>query len=469
MSNDAYLELIAAKSRYNYDAGFDCNAKWSHLFPFQSDLVRWGLRKGRSAFFEGTGLGKTRQQITVGHEVVNHAGTNSRFLLVAPLAVVRQTIAEGQSIGIDVRYVVDNSEVRPGISITNFERVKSLDASMFDGIGLDESSILKNGDGTIRTMLITMFARTPYRFAFTATPAPNDLDELGNHAEFLGVMTLAEMRAMFFTHGGENGETQKWILKGHAKQAFWRWVCRWAAVVRMPSDLGYPDDGYVLPNLTYVEHVIPATHEHARAQGKLYAEHAKGLKEQRAAKKATIDDRVALVARIANSSSDRCVVWCHLNAESTAATKLINGAVEITGAQKAEEKAEKIQAFSDCKIDRVVVKPDIAGMGVNWQKSHVQIWLGVSNSFEEFFQAVRRQWRFGQDEPVTVHVISSELEGGVVANIKRKQAEFDAMTAEMSAMTMQYVRANVRSTSQDVVVYNPTRPMMLPSWIVSQP
>ncbi|TXH49797.1 MAG: helicase [Desulfurellales bacterium] len=465
----AYRELIAAKSRYDYAAGFDCNAQWPHLFQFQSDIVRWGLRRGRAAFFEDTGLGKTRQQVTIGNEVLAHVGNESSFLIAAPLVVARQTIEEAKTFGVDVRYVRNQDEVRPGISITNYERLDAFDMSRFAGIALDESSILKNGDGKTRNRLIESCQCVPYRAAFTATPAPNDLDELGNHAEWLGVMTLAEMRAMFFTHGGENGETQKWVLKGHARQAFWHWVCQWAVMVRRPSDLGYSDDGYVLPPLDMRNHIIAATAEQAKAQGKLFAEPAKGLTEQRKAKRATLDERIAMAANLANETNEQFIVWCELNPEASAATKLINGAVEVKGNDSPEEKADRLMAFARGDIRVLVTKPKIAAMGMNFQRSHRQIWVGATDSWEKFYQGIRRQQRFGQQNTVRVDVISSELDGIVLGNLQRKQADADKMADEISAVTMQYVRANVKSVSRNVSIYNPTKPMMIPSWLVSQP
>jgi hypothetical protein len=459
----AYHELIAAKSRYDYAAGFECDAQWPHLFEFQQDLTRWSLRLGRSALFVDTGLGKTRMQCTYANEVLRHVGNDACFLILAPLAVAQQTIAEAAACGIEVRYVRDQGAVRPGISIANYEMLHALDASKFTGVALDESSILKNFTGATRTALIESFARTPYRLACTATPSPNDFTELGNHAEFLGVMTRAEMLAMYFVHDG--GSTSEWRLKGHARDKFWQWVCSWAAMVRRPSDLGYSDDGYILPPLEIREHIIPATAEQAKAQGMLIVQAAKGLAEQRKAKRATLDDRVALAAKLATESDEQFLVWCHLNPESEDASDAIAHAVEVTGSQSPEVKAEKLHAFARGEIRVMVTKPSIAGMGLNFQRCHRQIFVGPSNSFEEWYQSVRRSYRFGQAHPVIVDVISSELEGAVLDNLKRKQIEAEKMSTEMSAYTREFVRANIKSTSRNVTGYDPKVPMTLPSWL----
>jgi superfamily II DNA or RNA helicase len=460
---DAYHELIAAKSRYDYAAGFECDAQWLHMFPFQRDLTRWALRKGRAALFVDTGLGKTRMQCTFANEALRHIGNDSQGLILAPLAVAQQTIAEAASCGIDVRYVRDQSAVRPGISIANYEMLHALDTSKFAVVALDESSILKNFTGATRTALIESFARTPYRLACTATPSPNDFTELGNHAQFLGVMSREEMLAMYFVHDG--GDTSEWRLKGHARDKFWQWVCSWAAMVRRPSDLGYSDDGYILPPLEIHEHIIPATAEQAKAQGMLIVQVAKGLNEQRKAKRATLDDRVALAAKLASESDEQFLIWCQLNDESEAVTELICGAVEVTGSQSPEEKAAHLHSFARGGIVKMVTKSSIAGMGLNFQGCHRQIFVGPSNSFEEWYQSVRRSYRFGQTHTVRIDVISSELEGAVLANLKRKQVEAEKMSTEMSAFTREYVQANVKSTARDTTGYNPTVPMTLPSWL----
>lgn len=463
-----YHELVAAKTRFDMGGGFDPGEReWPHLFPFQRDVLRWALRRGRAAAFLDTGLGKTRLQVTFADEVLRHRGGRDRLLILAPLAVAEQTIAEAASFGVEVRMVRKAADVRPGISISNYEMLHALDPRQFVGVALDESSILKNFDGKTRTALIEAFERTPYKLACTATPSPNDFTELGNHAEFLGVMARAEMLAMYFTHDG--GSTQDWRLKGHARRRFWQWVCSWAALVRCPSDLGYSDDGYILPPIEIVQHTIPATSEQARAQGKLFVEPAKGLAEQRAAKRATLAARVAKAAEIvAAEPGEQSLVWCELNDESTGAAKAIPDAVEVTGSQAPEVKAERLLGFARGDVKHLVTKVDIAGMGLNFQRSARQVFVGPSNSFEGWYQAVRRQWRFGQKRSVIVHVIASELDGNILDNLRRKQAEAEKMGAEMAEFTRDMVRAQVRGTSRDVTAYDPQQAMKVPQWLRSE-
>jgi len=462
-----YHQYITGKSRFDNGGGFEVvDPQWDHLFPFQADVLRWSLKRGRAAAFLDTGLGKTRLQTTFANEVVKHHGDDARFLIVAPLAVAQQTIADAATYGIDVRYVRNQNDVQDGISITNYEMLHAFDAPSFVGVALDESSILKNFDGKTRNALIEAFARTRYKLACTATPSPNDFTELGNHAEFLGVMSRVEMLSMYFIHDG-SGTTAEWRLKGHARARFWQWVCGWGAMVRKPSDLGYPDDGYDLPPLLIQQHTIASTVEQARAQGKLFVEPAKGLNEQRSAKRATISDRVAMAAKLANSIDGQVLVWCELNDESSACTKAIKGAVEVKGSDTPEEKASRLSAFARGETRALITKTSIAGMGLNFQQSSNQIFVGATNSFEDFYQAARRQWRFGQTRPVVVDVIASELDGNVLDNLKRKQDEAERMGNEMAEFTRDIVRANVRGLVRDVAEYNPTQPMQLPTWMVT--
>jgi superfamily II DNA or RNA helicase len=464
--NDAYLDLIANKSRYDYDAGFRCDSQWSHLFPFQADLVRWALRKGRGAMFVDTGLGKTRMQCTFAHEVLQNVGNDNRFLVLAPLAVARQTIAEAASLGIDVRYVRDDASVRPGISIVNYEMLHALDPSQFAGVALDESSIIKNYAGVRRDELIAAFAATPYRLCCTATPAPNEWAELGNHSEFLGIMNYGEMLPTFFTHDASDCE---WYLKGWAERAFWEWVCEWATLVRRPSDLGYSDEGYLLPPIDIRQHVIPATADEIRANGTLIAEAAKGLTAQRKVKRDSLDVRVKMAADIANSSTEQFIVWCELNDESKAVTKIVNGAVEVTGSHTPEEKADRLLAFARGDIRALITKDTIAGMGMNFQSCHRLIDVGVSHSYERFYQRIRRCHRFGQKSQVRVDIISSELESDVVRSLLAKQENAAAMADKMSSYTRAFVQANVKSAERTVAKYNPTNRIQWPSWLRSEP
>jgi len=412
------------------------------LFPFEGDIVKWALKKGKAAIFAGTGLGKTLMQLEWSNNIPGDV------LILAPLAVSQQTVREGAKFGITVNLCRSQEDVRPGINITNYEMLHNFDRSSFVGVVLDESSILKSFDGKMRNMIIEAFASTPYKLACTATPAPNDHMELGNHAEFLGVMTRTEMLSMFFVHDG--GDTSKWRLKGHAIQKFWEWVASWAVMLQKPSDLGYEDDGFILPPLN-IQQITVKTE--AAPEGSLFAIEAQTLQERQAARRSSIEDRVRECANIVNALDEPCIIWCNLNGESEALTKAINGAVEIRGSHSPEYKEKAMLDFTEGRIKKLVTKPSIAGFGMNWQHCCKQVFVGLSDSFEEYFQAVRRCWRFGQANPVDVYVITAETEGAVVSNIKRKEKDFEAMLSGMISATQEITRDNIQGTSRDAAAY----------------
>jgi DNA modification methylase len=340
-------------------------------------------------------------------------------------------------------------QVKDGINVTNYEMLHAFDPEEFGGIVLDESSILKAFDGKTRNGIIESFARTPYKLACTATPSPNDHTELGNHAEFLGVMTRAEMLAMFFFHDG--GETSKWDLKGHAKSEFWRWVASWAAVVRNPSDLGYEDARYTLPPISFVHHVVPADTDQAKEAGKLFVEPAEGLIEQRKARRATIEKRAQIAADLANATSDPWLVWADLNDEADRIAELIPVSVQVAGKDDDDAKEDRLFGFAEGRYRVLVSKPKIAGFGMNWQQCSNVAFVGVTHSFESFYQAVRRVYRFGQKNPVTVHVITSEMEGNVVENLKAKEARASELAEEIGAYTRDAVREEIAKSDIDAV------------------
>jgi hypothetical protein len=282
------------------------------------------------------------------------------------------------------------------------------------------------------------FAQTPWKLCATATPAPNDYTELGTHAEFLGICTRAEMLSEFFTHDG--GETQTWRLKGHARAEYWRWVASWAALVQKPSDLGYSDDGYALPPYTVNQHVISIPQDEVLATGQLFAFEAQTLMDRRRARKGTVAQRVAAVSAAVNADPQPWIVWCDLNAESEALVRAIPGAVEVRGSQTIDEKEHRLRSFASGETRVMVTKPSIAGFGLNWQHCARVAFVGVTDSWEAYYQAVRRCWRYGQKQPVQVHIFSSELEGAVVTNLARKEKDAAVMGAELSAMTAEAVR-----------------------------
>ena len=390
------------------------------LYDFQRDIVSWALTRGRAAIFADCGLGKTPMQLEWARHIPGDV------LILAPLAVAAQTVREGKKFRVKITRCWSQADVKPGINITNYERLEDFDASKFTGVVLDESSILKSYDGKTRSLIIEAFSRTPFRLAATATPSPNDYMELGNHSEFLGVMTRSEMLAMYFVHDG--AETQKWRIKGHAKADFWQWVCSWAVMIRKPSDLGYPNGRFKLPALEMKEHIVLAKQV---ACGDLFSMPAATLQERIRARSATIDDRSAAAANLVNKIKEPWIVWCNLNGESGRLVKLIPDAVEVRGANTPDQKESAMIGFSDGTIRVLVTKPSIAGFGMNWQHCSNIAFVGLSDSYEEFYQAVRRCWRFGQKKPVMAHLIIADIEGAVLRNIKRKEKDSANMAKEM--------------------------------------
>lgn len=453
MSTTDYASFIARKSAQTPAAGITIapSALDPRLYPFQRDLVSRALASGRFCLFTDTGSGKTAMQLAW----ASHVAHTGRVLILAPLAVAEQTVREGAKFDIPVRYLRDDDPTAP-IVITNYEMLSHFDPDSFAGVVLDESSILKAYNGKTRTEIIRAFAATPFRLACTATPAPNDYLELGNHAEFLGVKSRSEMLAEFFVHDG--GSTQDWRLKGHAREAFWRWVCGWAAVLSRPSDLGYEDGAFILPPLEMHEHIIAVEHKEAWAEGYLFAPDATTLSEQRAVRRATTDKRAKLIADLA-AGDEPVLIWCELNKEGDAITKAILGAVQVAGADSLEEKVDRLRGFAEGRYRVLVSKASIAGFGMNYQHCARMIFVGVSHSFEMTYQAIRRCWRYGQTRPVHVHVLRAETEAAIVDNYRRKEREHREMVAQMVSY------ANRGQVGQRWNPYEPARKMEVPAWL----
>jgi DNA modification methylase len=441
---DAYAAFLASKRIVSDPVGFGIDRSDIHptLFPFQQDIVKWAVRRGRSAIFADCGLGKTLMQLEWARHVHEHTGGN--VLILAPLAVAAQTAREGAKIGVEVTVCRDDDDVQPGINITNYERLHRF-VPEFAGIVLDESSILKSFDGSTRKQIKDFASGIFYRLACTATPAPNDLIELTNHAEFLNVMGGKEIIALFFTQDGNT--THKWRLKGHAKEDFWKWMASWSVAIRRPSDLGYDDGDFRLPPMTMHQSVVTVHN----TQSTLFPMEALTLKERQRARRESIDDRVRATADLVNASDEQWVVWCDLNAESEALTKSIPGAVEVRGSDTPEHKEQAILGFADRSIRVLVTKPTIAGFGVNWQNCARMAFVGLSDSYEQHYQATRRCWRFGQKRPVEVHVITAETEGAVVSNIQRKERQADHMMEEIVKHMTHELRAE--SQQRDEMAY----------------
>lgn len=444
-----YSDFLALKSTNCPAVGFDPQQFAAPLFPFQRDIVTMACRVGRFCIWADCGMGKTAMQLEWAYQVHQHTGGN--VLVLAPLAVAHQTVREGAKFGIPCAFAATQAAVHPGITITNYEKLIHFDPSTFDGVVLDESSILKAYTGKIRNQIIEFFAQTPFRLACSATPAPNDHMELGNHAEFIGVMTRTEMLAMFFVHDG--GDTSKWRLKGHAQYKFWEWVCSWAVTIRKPSDLGYDDGRFILPEL----HISDCTVETPReamaddaGQIALFAMEARTLSDQRHVRKASLQMRVDAAAILANDSTEQWLIWCDLNDESKALTAAIDGAVEVSGSDSDDHKQQAAIDFQDGNIRVLVSKPSIFGFGLNFQGCHNVAFVGLSHSYEAFYQAIRRCWRFGQQQPVNAYIIYDVAEGRVIDNIRRKEADSIAMTESMVAIMKQSTMDQLKKIKRQV-------------------
>lgn len=463
----AFLESKALVSRASGIANAPpLNPK---LKEHESLLTSWALRRGRAAVFADTGLGKGWIIMEWARAVAEH--TRMPTLILAPLAVSQQFEREslklygGETPGVVVAASQDDV-TGSGVYVTNYQKLHKFNVDAFGGVALDESSILKSLDGKMRRLLIDSLRDTPFKLSASASPSPNDHTELGGQSEFLGVMTHQEMLATFFVHDG--GSTQDWRIKGHARDAFWRWVCSWGAIVKFPSDIGCSDEGYRLPPLRYHEHIVPATADDIRGTGMLFAKLAEGLQEQRAARRGTLKSRCDIATEIANGANGPAIVWCDLNVESEYLRDAISGSVEVTGSQNDDDKERRIGAFVSGQHGTLVSKPSICGWGLNLQFVRTVVFCGVSHSFEMFYQAVRRCWRFGVDGPVDVHVISSELEGRVVANLKEKQRKAEELSAETRHYVAEYIRTSVMSAQRETLAYNPNTNIAWPSWLASE-
>jgi len=449
-----YAEFLERKKPTFKSCGVSIDEKEINpmMFQFQKDIVRWALAKGKAAIFAGTGLGKTLMQLEWANQI--HDKTGLDILILAPLAISSQTVREGAKFGIGVNICREQPDVKAGINITNYELLHKFDLSVFGGVVLDESSILKAFTGKVRTAIIDGFRDTPYKLACTATPAPNDHMELCNHAEFLGVMTRAEMLAMFFVHDG--GSTSKWRVKGHAVETFWIWVANWAVMMQRPSNLGYEDEGFELPPLNI--HQVIAEVDNSQFDGE-----ALTLWDRQQARRESIAERSKICADLVNGSNEPWIVWCNLNDESAKLTEMIDGSTEIRGSHKTEYKEEKMIGFSGGDVQKLITKPSIAGFGMNWQHCSKMAFVGLSDSFEQLYQAIRRCWRFGQTKPVDVYIITAKAEGAVVRNIKRKEDDFNAMLNGMIAATQEITKENIQSTIRDSAEYQ-TQVVDGPGW-----
>ena len=455
-----YRDFLKSKEIESINAGFKIDSEQLNpmLFPFQRDIVKWAIQKGKAAIFSDCGTGKTMMQLEFAHQVVNRTG--GKALVVAPLSVVSQTKKEGLKFGIPVNICRTHKDVKDGINITNYEMLDHFDANAFICVVLDESSILKSFTSQTRNLLIDKFQLTPYRLACTATPSPNDQSEIGNHAEFLGIMSRTEMLATYFIHDGS--DTSKWRLKGYGEKKFWEWVATWAICVRNPADLGYTNDGFELPKLNLIEKIVSSPPQ----EGMLVAIRAETLSERRAARKESMDRRIDVAKKLVDASPEQWLIWCDFNAESKALKEAIKDSVEVVGSDNPDYKAQAALDFADGKIHALVSKASIYGFGMNFQTCHNMIFCGISDSYEMFYQAVRRCWRYGQEHDVNVYIAISEAELNVLDNIKRKQAQMDKMQDNMVSLMHDVTMSEIRHTTRITDTYDPEERMVIPEWIV---
>jgi DNA modification methylase/superfamily II DNA or RNA helicase len=445
---DGYKKFIDSKSLKFIPCGIDAKYLPDCLFDYQKAVVKWALKKGRAAIFAGTGLGKTLMELSWAWDI--HMQTDKDVLILAPLAVASQIVTEAEKFGIQAKHCKSQDDVEPGITVTNYEKLEKFDLTQFDAVVLDESSILKSFDGKTRDLLIDSFQRYSYRLAATATPAPNDFMELGNHAQFLGVMSYAEMLAMFFVHDG--GETQKWRLKGHAQGEFWKWMAQWAVMFNSPYDLGFDGSMHVLPVLNE-KNIVVESNIDCSSGDSLFRFEAQTLQERIKERRNSVDARVDAVAEIVNASKETWVLWCNLNSEGDALEKAIPDAVQISGSLS-EEKKEKILAdFSAGKIRVLLTKPSITGFGLNWQHCQNMAFVGLNDSWEQVYQAIRRCWRFGQKKPVNVWYISASLEGNVIKNLERKNTQAEEMMKAMVEQMQDFTKQELTETKADKAEY----------------
>lgn len=439
----SYTEFLQTKQRTASPVGriVPVDAIHTAAKEHQRAIIAWAVRQGRAAIFADTGLGKTLILLEWARLI-----TDGATLIIAPLSVARQTVREGEKWGIPVRYVRTGADVTtPGIYVTNYEMADHFDPAAFDAVVLDESSILKALDGKTRKRLTELFSATPYRLCCTATPAPNDIAEIGNHAEFLGIMRAVEMKGAYFVHDDDG-----WRLRGHAREPFYRWLASWAMSIRRPSDLGYDDTGYILPPLVVAPLWVESDY---RPEGQLFFTGLDGIQGRTKVRKGTLAQRVEAAAALVNADSEPWIVWCGLNDESDALARAIPDAVVVEGNMSPEEKAERLEAFQDGQYRVLVTKAKIAGFGMNFQHAARQVFVGLSDSWEAYYQCIRRSYRFGQAREVRVYIVLSEHEEVIYANVMRKEVEAQTMSENLIAAVRDYERAELAAHTDNRTPY----------------
>lgn len=455
-----YAGFIAGKTRIDRPCGMEGKVDLHQsLFAWQKPLVQWALRRGRAILAEDCGLGKGIQLLNWSHNI--HAHTNRDVLILAPLGVRAQLELESKKFGIEINLCRNQDQVKKGVNVTNYEMMHHFDPQHFAGVCGDELSCIKNETSATRNMMINYWQQTPFRLGCSATPAPNDYMELGNYCEFLGIMTRTEMLATYFTHDG--GETSKWRLKGHAQDHFWRFVSSWMLCISKPSDIGFSDEGFALPELKEHWHVLEDTSE--PQDGMLFKMPAATMSEQRGVKRATIKKRCEYVADLVSKEKTPCIVWGELNDECDLAEELIKDSVQVAGCESPEEKERKLVGFIQGDFDFLVSKASICGYGMNMQRCPRAVDLSITHSAEDRYQKKKRIHRYGQKNTCHYHNVMMDAEVNIKENMDRKDREAIEMRLEMQKHMAETIKAELGMTSRQHVPYEPTKKLELPSWI----
>lgn len=443
-----YDSFIDAKTKVSEPAGFKPSKIHAPLFDWQAHVVKWAIRQGRAALFEDCGMGKTLQQLEWARQVAAH--TESPVVILTPLAVAQQTAEEAEKFGIKAKVVSDQSQVTgAGIWITNYEKLEHFDTSKFAGVVLDESSILKNFTGKTRIALTAAFSQTPYRLCCTATPSPNDYTEFGQHAAFLGICTPAQMLATFFVN--DTFSTGDWRLKGHAQGEFWKWLASWAACLSKPSDIGFSDDGYKLPELVMKEEVVHVD-ETEGAGDELFRHATLSATTMHKELRMTSEARARRVADLVGSNREPWLVWCNTNDEADHLAAMIPEALEIRGSESSAVKESKIDQFLNKKARVLITKPSIAGYGMNFQHCRNVAFVGLSYSFEDFYQALRRSYRFGQKREVHAYIVQAQTEGAILQSINRKIEQHRTMQESMKEASKAFTENRIKELTKNTGV-----------------
>lgn len=462
-----YMRFLAGKRPTVPDAGFRVALDELHadLLPHQRAIVAWALRKGRCAVWADTGLGKAFMALEWSRQLLAR-GHAKRVLILAPLAVAQQFVREGAKWNVAVTYARTGAEAIDGVTVTNYERLHLFDVSMFEAVVLDESSVLKAFTGETKRALVKTFRNTHYRLCCTATPAPNDIIELCNHADFLSVMTQQEMLAKFFTpRGSDDGSTGQYRLKSHAHRDFYRWLASWAIACKLPSDLGYSDDGYVLPKLSIEAHFVAVDWA---PDGHLFFTNLKGVTERAKVRRTTVDSRVEAAVRIVNAEpAEHWLLWYGRLDEARGLAKALPGAEIVQGSDGVDRKEDLLRRFADGELRVLITHPSIAGFGLNFQSCARMAFVGLSDSYESYYQAIRRSWRFGQVRPVTAHIVLTEPERTIYNNVLRKEQEAGVLTRELVAAMAEFEVQELRGETDYTDVYDPVMPIIVPAWLTT--